>query len=249
MKLLALAAGRRLHREQVIDALWPDATLREAGPRLHKAASYARSAVGDKQAIVIRDENVLLWPDADPQIDVVDFETAADLAFSGSVDEAAAAADLYRGDLLPGDAYEEWVVGVRDQLRLRYVEVLRTAGRWEAVLDVEPADEEAHLALMRRFVTDGQRMATLRQFERLERTLHEELGVSPSEEAIALRRQVIEDQVDRINLIDRTNERTVMQRALDEAQEGMGSFVLLSGPAGIGKSSLCASPYGDQSRS
>ena len=31
VKLLALAAGRRLHREQVIDALWPEATIDEAG--------------------------------------------------------------------------------------------------------------------------------------------------------------------------------------------------------------------------
>src|SRR4051794_12423967 len=42
VKLLALAPGRRLHREQVLDALWPDADVEAAAPRLHKAAHFAR---------------------------------------------------------------------------------------------------------------------------------------------------------------------------------------------------------------
>ena len=45
-KLLALAPQRRLHREQVIDALWPEVGVAEAGPRLHKAAHFARRSLG-----------------------------------------------------------------------------------------------------------------------------------------------------------------------------------------------------------
>jgi DNA-binding SARP family transcriptional activator len=35
VKVLALAAGRRAHREQVMNALWPDCAVAEAMPRLH----------------------------------------------------------------------------------------------------------------------------------------------------------------------------------------------------------------------
>jgi DNA-binding SARP family transcriptional activator len=42
VKLLALAPRRTLHREQVIDALWPGAGNDDAGPRLHKAAHFAK---------------------------------------------------------------------------------------------------------------------------------------------------------------------------------------------------------------
>lgn len=45
VKVLALAAGRRLHREQVIDLVWPDDTIAEATPKLHKAAHFARRAL------------------------------------------------------------------------------------------------------------------------------------------------------------------------------------------------------------
>ena len=51
VKLLALAPRRTLHREQVIDALWPGAAIDDAGPRLHKAAHFARRLLGDSSAL------------------------------------------------------------------------------------------------------------------------------------------------------------------------------------------------------
>ncbi len=45
VKVLAMAPGRRLHREQIIDLVWPDDTIDEAAPKLHKAAHFARRAI------------------------------------------------------------------------------------------------------------------------------------------------------------------------------------------------------------
>ena len=56
VKLLALAPRRTLHREQVIDALWPDIAIDDAGPRLHKAAHFARRLLGDSSALVLTGE-------------------------------------------------------------------------------------------------------------------------------------------------------------------------------------------------
>ena len=64
VKLLALAPRRTLHREQVIDALWPDTGIDDAAPRLHKAAHYARRSLGDPRALVLAGETVSLFPDA-----------------------------------------------------------------------------------------------------------------------------------------------------------------------------------------
>src|SRR5215211_6339337 len=60
VKLLALAARRQLHREQVMDALWPGATPEEAAPRLHKAAHFARRVLGPT-SIVLRSDVVVLF--------------------------------------------------------------------------------------------------------------------------------------------------------------------------------------------
>ena len=61
VKLLALQAGRRLHREQVMDLLWPDSGPDEAAPRLHKAAHYARRTLGDPDSLVLSGEFVALF--------------------------------------------------------------------------------------------------------------------------------------------------------------------------------------------
>src|SRR5262245_36212071 len=70
VKILALSRSRRLHREQVIDALWPDLAIDEAAPRLHKAAHFARKATGATDAVVLRDDTVALFPAADVTVDV-----------------------------------------------------------------------------------------------------------------------------------------------------------------------------------
>src|SRR5689334_4137225 len=199
VKVLALAPGRRLHREQVIDLVWPDDTIAAAVPKLHKAAHYARHAIGVPDAVVLRGDQVLLCPGAAVTVDAAEFEELARRALAGAGDEAGTGAAgralaLYAGELLPGDRYEEWAGARRDQLRRQYLELLRLDGRWELVAELDPADEHAHLALMRRHAANGDRHAALRQFDRLDRALRTELGVGPGPEATALRDQLLAAQ-------------------------------------------------------
>ena len=102
VKLLALTDGLRMHREQVMDALWPELSVDEAGPRLHKAAHYARRALGETTAVQLRHDLVQLLPDAEVSVDAVDFRRGAEAALAaGSVPDAQAALEGYGGALLP----------------------------------------------------------------------------------------------------------------------------------------------------
>src|SRR6516165_9602151 len=64
VKLLALASGHRLPRDEVLEALWPKLSADAAASNLHKAASYARRALGDRTAVVLRRGLVELAPNA-----------------------------------------------------------------------------------------------------------------------------------------------------------------------------------------
>src|SRR5262249_7201703 len=152
VKILAMAPARRLHREQVIDLLWPEDTIDDAAPKLHKAAHFARRAIGVPRAIVLRGESVVLCPDADVTVDVTRFEELArDAIANDDADAAHDALAIYDGELLPDDRYEVWVEERREQLRLRHIELLRLEGRWTDVVELDASDERAHLALMRRY--------------------------------------------------------------------------------------------------
>src|SRR5690349_12748552 len=175
VKLLALTSGHRLPRDEVLEKLWPKLSPTAAASNLHKAASYTRRALGDRSAIVIRSGVVELAPEAEVITDVERFE-------NGDV-------DAYRGDLLPDEPYAEWTLGARAALGERRLAVMRAQGRWEEVLQEDPADEEAHRALMRRRAASGDRAGAARQF----RVLREELsrlGIEPSEQTLSLQREL-----------------------------------------------------------
>ncbi|WP_149260206.1 AAA family ATPase [Actinomadura sp. K4S16] len=248
VKMLSLAPRRRMHREQVMDALWPDVPVHEAAPRLHKAAHFARRVLGTG-SLVLRAESVMLFPDVEIDIDVLRFqELAAKALQEGDQAAASEAADAYRGPLLPEDPYEPWADEPRDRLHSEYLRMLRQARRWAELAEQDPADTEAHLELMRRHAGLGDRRAALRQFERMDRALHRELGVGPSDEAIALRNSLVETAGPpggpapsaRTALVGRAASTATLEGLLAEAgrDRGLGRTVFISGAPGMGKSTL-----------
>jgi DNA-binding SARP family transcriptional activator len=191
VKLLAMTPGRSLHREVVIDALWPDLAVDDAAPRLHKAAHYARKAHGHRDAVVLLADAVSLWPDGDVHVDMVQFRQLAGAAISsGSVAAAKRALAVYGGELLPQDVYETWADQPRQHVRRLHIELLRLVEDWHQLLAADPADESAHLGLARRYADRGDRIAALRQLDHLDRVMRHELGLQPSESARQLRARV-----------------------------------------------------------
>ena len=229
VKLLALASGHRLSRDEVLETLWPKLSAEAAAANLHKAASYARRALGDRGAIVLRSGVVELAPAAEVTTDVERFERG---------DVAA-----YRGDLLPDEPYAEWTLGPRATLRERRLAVMRSQGRWEEVLREDPADEEAHRALMRRRAASGDRPGAARQFRLLREQLSR-LGVEPSEETLALQRELTRGpavhatRLLRAPVEGRERELASALGALQRAAASDGGALLITGSVGIGKTRL-----------
>ncbi|MEP6665015.1 MAG: AAA family ATPase [Nocardioidaceae bacterium] len=249
VKLLALTEGRRMHREQAMDALWPGLSVDMAGPRLHKAAHFARRALGDETpAIRLHNNLVMLLPDADVSIDAVEFRTHAEAAVaSGSAADARQALELYSGTLLPEDIYEPWTTGWRERLTVLHEDVLAVAGRFEDLVRLNPADETAHLALAREYADRGDVRAALRQLERMDQALRRELGTVPSPAAERLRAELSGDAGTRMpshagqttnRLVGRRNVGDAIRERLDRAAAGRGSTVIVTGPAGVGKSAV-----------
>ncbi len=255
VQLLALSRDRRLHREQVIDALWPGLSWEAGAPRLHKAAHYARRALGDQDAVVLRREVVSLYPDrSDVEVDVREFARAAAQALqAGDRVLAAEAVSWYAGPLLPHELYEPWTEEARRTARQQHLDLLRLLGRWGDVLAEEPADEDAHLALARARAEAGDVRGALVQLERLEQALQLELGASPGPAAVRLRTRLEHSAAspgDRqatttsgehsrsVRLIGRRDVGDRIRSVLDEVVGGRGAAVVVSGPAGVGKSAV-----------
>src|SRR5260370_2146317 len=148
VKLLALAPSYRIHREQAMDALWPELSPDAAAGNLRKAMHYARRALGAHDVIRLDGEVLALAPDAELMVDAVLFESDAQAALRA--DDASAcqrAAERYGGELLPDDRYTEWSEKPRERLRQLYVRVLKAGQPWGRMPPVAPTHAEAQSAL------------------------------------------------------------------------------------------------------
>ena len=243
VQLLALARDRRTTVDQAMDALWPDLDPEAARANLHKAASLARRAMGSKEAIVFRGGTVELWPAADVTIDLGGLEEAAAQALAtGDPVACSRVAATWAGELLPDERYEAWTAAARARAHRLQLDLLRAAGDWATVVEVEPTDEVAHRELMRQHMVAGRLHAAIRQYQRLRTILRREVGVRPSDATLALYREIIGTAASgwvRPGLVGREIELVRARAALRRAAGGRPSALLVTGPAGIGKTRLC----------
>ena len=196
VKLLALAHGHRLHRDALVAVLWPDRDGASAANNLHQVLYVARRALsGTSDGLCrLRDDVVLLSDGTMPWLDVDAFDAASRRAHrTRDPGDYRAAAELYRGELLPEDRFEDWTEGPREALRERHLallvelaEVLSGRGEHAQVVDVaaavtaaDPYHEGAHRTLMAALAASGRRYEALAVFDRLREALDGRFAADP----------------------------------------------------------------------
>ena len=218
IKLLAVQPGHALHREQVIDVLWPkvdaEAALNSFGKALHVARRALEPTLPQRQEstylrladrmLVLNTERVV--------IDTDEFEQLAEDALRRreiALYKAAFAA--YGGELLPEDRYESWCSERRSglaelhiRLMLAMAELLERRGsyseaadRLRDVLQRDPTREAVHRQLMLLYEWTGAPDQAIRQFHSCEAVLRQELDLAPQPETISLCDEILASRLRR----------------------------------------------------
>ena len=214
VKLLALEPSHRIHQERIMYLLWPELGPKAAANNLRQALHAARrvldpvaSTAASSRYLRLEVERLALCPDGHLWVDVEAFEAAA-VAARRSRDPVAyrAALNLYAGDLLPNDRYEEWAEDRRTELRQSYLallvemaELYEEIGDFGSAIDAlrqavseVPAHEEAHAHLVRLYARSGQRYQALRQYEQLREALRRRFGTEPGITSRHLHEEIVE---------------------------------------------------------
>ncbi|NMO54615.1 hypothetical protein HH310_25950 [Actinoplanes sp. TBRC 11911] len=205
VKVLALAPEQRMHREQLLELLWPDRSAASAANNLHQALHVARRELGggDGELLALRDGLVVLRADGVVETDVRVFRQLAGHALaSRELADLEAAVEAYAGELLPEDRFAEWASGPRNDLRQTYCDVLvayaekaeNAAVAAEALRranEADPVHEAAARAYMRLLAGEGRRSEALALYERLREDLDKTFGTDPDPDTRRLYRDLL----------------------------------------------------------
>jgi DNA-binding SARP family transcriptional activator len=204
LKYLVYHHRRNLPRDQLMELLWPEAEPDMARNRLNVALSGLRRELRRfirNEVIVFDDGKYGLDPSWTVWVDVEEFERSLEAArhseSAGNMEQGIqhleVAANLYQGDFLAEDPYEEWTISIRERLRLAYLDALYLLGRryfelgqygacaalCQLILERDRCREDVHCLLMRCYAGQEQIPLALRQYQVCVEALQRELDVTP----------------------------------------------------------------------
>ena len=216
-KYLVLHRQRAVPQEELIEVLWPEVGAETGAVRMKTAVKTLRQALeplleGTRSSFVVRVADTLRFIDPGRcrfDLDDYDRHRADGRGYeeAGRTVEAIAAleraAELYKGDLLEEDRYEEWSAPEREVRRERHLHLLesladlharrrdfrRAIETAQSILTLDRLREPAYRRIMRYALARGDRQTALLAYQTCERLLREELGVSTQPETRVLRDQ------------------------------------------------------------
>lgn len=206
LAMLIAGRGRAVHREVLMDRLWPEDPPDKAANRLSVALSKIRSVLDpekqypsdhyvttERDRVELRKEHISI----DVETFLGDAKTGQGFMRRGRDDEAVAALEsaesLYVGDFLVEFPYSDWAVALREEAKAEFMEVCRllaehdiargrpddAARRYLRMVEIDPFSEEANRGLISAIRAAGHHGTARRLYRIYSERLHE-LDLEPA---------------------------------------------------------------------
>jgi len=198
-----LAWERKLHKEIIVDQLWPDASLTSGSNNLYRALHEIRRTLdahlgkGSADQVISFSDGILTLSDS-IWVDAHEYEKTANGSNSQYLVEN------YSGDFLPDDLYEDWTLTPREHLRQLYRDAVLSTTEDDpgsatkvlaSLLAKDLLDEPVHCALMKAYALTGRRHEALRQYKVLLDALDANLGIAPDPQTTELYEQILQGEI------------------------------------------------------
>lgn len=219
-KYLVIHRDGPVTRDVLMDLFWPDADPDGARHNLHQAIHSLRKTLKPQsshiQPVLFENDAYILNPELTVWLDYTEFENRIQegqhLEKAGRQADAIAvyrrAVELYRGDFLVEDRYEDWANLQREYFRQVYIDLVdqlsenslqqgdlnETIALCQKLLAEDNCHEAAQRRLMRCYLLLGQRHSAIRQYQVCVANLKIELDVPPSPATQLLYKQIVDTQ-------------------------------------------------------
>jgi DNA-binding SARP family transcriptional activator len=218
-KYLCLQRGRPVSLDELLEMFWPELTLESASHALRTTLHRIRRVLEPDRAprmpsayLRVAEDAVHFPAEGRIWLDVAEFEARLRESerrevggdVEGGLQGLRDALDMYPGDLLPEDRYEEWSLVPREQLQERCREALTRLWRaasatgshpealrlGERMLELDPCSEDGIQWVLRSLDAQNRRTEAVRRYEQFTRRLDRELGMEPEPETRRLVEQL-----------------------------------------------------------
>jgi DNA-binding SARP family transcriptional activator len=216
LKCLISQLDKPVHRERLIDWIWPESDPAKSWPRLKVTISYLRRALRDGgasanvletvgQSYILRRSSV--WIDSEVFCKRVSagWEFLTQDKLKEAQVQFEEAESLYRGDFIEDEPYAEWCTVERERLREIYLELLAglvkcytEAGEHmmasrvcRLALSSDPCRENFIRALMECLVSMNRTDWARAHFISWRRTLDQEYELQPTEETLEVFSRIV----------------------------------------------------------
>lgn len=207
LKYLASRHGQRVSSDALIELLWPDNDGVDSTSNLHTAVWYARrhltTAAGSNAESPLRYSNGTYWLDLGGgcvDLDLFDSHVIKSQDLEESNPEMAlfhceAALQLYRGDLLCEEPYEDWTIASRAQYRELFFQVALRAAKLlmshrkdyaeatalsRKALEKDPFREEFYQVGIQGLIQNNRYLEAMNLYNNYRELLYGEFGLEPS---------------------------------------------------------------------
>jgi DNA-binding SARP family transcriptional activator len=222
LKYLLANRSRPVSQDHLMGWLWPESNLKKARWSLHSAVHGLRKLLGgcpssgEVNYVLLEEGYYRLSPEIRVSTDVDEFDARYErgrrLERAGEAAQATTeyekAIELYNGDYLVEDLYEDWTMVERERLSNAYIDILgRLAIHYMEVeqhqesiracykvLEKDRCHEDSYRLLMRCYARLGLRARALHQYRMCEQILGQEYGTSPSPETRSLYLSLLRDE-------------------------------------------------------
>jgi ATP/maltotriose-dependent transcriptional regulator MalT/DNA-binding SARP family transcriptional activator len=199
LSLLVAYSERKLTRDAAADALWPEADAISAGNSLNQAAFQLRRMLdasyrdGDSPSYILTSSDYI---ELNPQLVQTDLALVRHLASRDgtTVPRTESTLDLIRGGFLPDLKFEDWGAAIQASVHAEIRESLLPIAEQQrpsteatiavraacALVDMDPFDERAQIAMANALAADGRRVAARESLARFAERFRREMDEEPS---------------------------------------------------------------------
>ncbi len=218
LEYLIAFRGKDVSQNDLIELLWRDEDAGDPANTLKTLVHRARSLLDELEFVsgkdmILSDRNgsYCFNNDLPCAIDAEEFEKLcahpleADPFTDADLNALMEALALYKGDYLPKNALESWVIPINTYYHSMYLKAVFRAveALWQhdrpadvasvcqKAASIDPYEESLHYNLIKALVATGKAQAAMRHYEQVTKLFFNEFGVNPSEELTALYKEIV----------------------------------------------------------